>query len=605
MYVHARPGKWSLVGFFFFLAITALPLYAQLQIDVVYPKESQTVIAHDSTFIFGSTNNSNARVTINGLQVRMFPNGAFLGYVPITSGDFIFRCHAEAAADTVIALRHVFIPEVWQENKSDSVLIDTSYLFPATDIGLTQGDVLSVSFKGTPGMTASFSVPGLVEEGFMVASPPAMQAAWGELVFGSGEPIYPAALEGIYHGSYTIPPNAALDTALVYFYLRGPTGSAADTVVAPGRLTVEENLTPRVGVLTSEMTVARTGPGLGYQLFLPEGVKLILTGHEKGFFRARLTQSLDAWVPQESLRLLPAGSPQPGSVVSVVRSENRHRKVSIRIYLQEKLPFKVEQNLASSELLLSIYGAVSNTDWIRHDYEDDLIQDINWSQPDNDIYQLRIRLSGKQQWGFSAYYDGNALVLDVRKPPAKLSLKNMVVCLDPGHAPQDGAIGPTGIAEKNANLQLAKVLEKKLRKKGVVVFLTRRALHGAALSVRAKMATYLEADLFISLHYNALPDGIEPFENRGSSTYYYHQQSRPLAESIQTEMLKKLKLRNFGLYYDNLAVCRIQNMISVLVEPAFIMHPAEEMLITNKNFQKKTADAIVKGIERFLKNARD
>jgi N-acetylmuramoyl-L-alanine amidase len=101
-----------------------------------------------------------------------------------------------------------------------------------------------------------------------------------------------------------------------------------------------------------------------------------------------------------------------------------------------------------------------------------------------------------------------------------------------------------------------------------------------------------------------LPDGVDPDKNRGSSTYYFHPQSYPLAQSILRSMLKRLKLPNFGLFYDNLSVCRVTSMPSVLIEPAFLMHPLEEALILDSDFREKTAEAIVAGIEEFVRAAK-
>ena len=133
--------------------------------------------------------------------------------------------------------------------------------------------------------------------------------------------------------------------------------------------------------------------------------------------------------------------------------------------------------------------------------------------------------------------------------------------------------------------------------------MTREGSEGIALAARTKMADVAQADLFVSLHYNALPDGVNPYQNRGSSVYYFHPQSFPLARSILNMLLHRLQLPNYGLYYDNLSVCRLTSMPSVLIESAFIMHPVEEALILDPDFRDKAAEAIVEGIEEFLRTA--
>ncbi len=115
------------------------------------------------------------------------------------------------------------------------------------------------------------------------------------------------------------------------------------------------------------------------------------------------------------------------------------------------------------------------------------------------------------------------------------------------------------------------------------------------------MAEKWDADLLISIHNNALPDGINPFNNNGTSVYYYHPHSKPLAESIHKYLLKETGLPDHGLYYGNLVLTRPTSMPAVLVECAFMMIPEQEALLKTDKFQRKCAKAILKGIEEYLR----
>lgn len=559
--------------------------------------------ATDSTFIFGSVNRPSAKLFINELPVNLFPNGAFLAFLPISVGDFTFECRAVSAADTAVVLREVVISPYLTSTPRDTVAIDSSYLLPEENLELRSGDYVRVAFKGTPGLIATFTITGLVENAPMTERQPWKEFDWGEAVFGEGKPPTTAEIEGVYEGGYLIPQNVELNEADILFTLQGSDGHRVKAS-APGRLTVRHEFFPQIAETHSEHTVARTGPGLGYQLFFPAGIRLWITGKKGGYFRARLSGLEQVWLPESHLTLLPAGTAIPHSTVSVLRTESRPEKLRVKIYLQQKLPFKIEQTRTPSELIVTIYGATSDTDWIRFQREDALLRGIQWSQPAEGVYRLVIALANEQQWGFDPYYEGNDLIIEVKRPPRKLRLKNLLVCVDAGHGPDKGAVGPTRLTEKDANLQLALALKQKLEKKGARVFLTRKDPFGVALSARPKLATVVGADILISLHHNALPDGVNPFLNNGTSTYYYHIQSRPLAEAIHRRMLQKLKLPDFGLYYDNLTLCRPTQMPAILLEPAFIMHPEGESLIKTAEYKKKTAEAIVKGIEDFLKASK-
>ena len=122
-----------------------------------------------------------------------------------------------------------------------------------------------------------------------------------------------------------------------------------------------------------------------------------------------------------------------------------------------------------------------------------------------------------------------------------------------------------------------------------------------ALYERPIIANANEADLFLSIHNNALPDGVNPFENNGSSTYYYHPHSINLARNIQKELIKATGLGDYGLYHGNLAVNRPTQYPAVLIETAFMIIPEQEALLKTDKFRKKVAKAIAKGVEQFLK----
>ncbi|MCG8608230.1 N-acetylmuramoyl-L-alanine amidase [bacterium] len=598
--------KYWLLVFAFVLISFPPSVLGQLALDVVYPREGLTLTSKDSAFVFGSTNAPDAQVLVNGVSMVVYPNGAFLGMVPVFPGEFILDCQAITPYDTVSVPVTVMIPDYLTTTIGDSATIDSSYIFPQSDVELQPGDYLQVAVKATPGLQASFSISGLVQNVPMAESPAWKEFYSGESVFGENGNGHGSGPEiaGVYTGVIRLADNVKLDSAAIQFKINGTNGTAFD-IVAPGKLIVRHDEVPKIGALNSERTVARTGPRLGYQLFLPAGVKLWITGRRAGFYRARLTDEDHVWVPESNVDLLPSGTPIPSSEVQLVRTTSLPRKSRVKIFLQESLPFKIEQTSNPSKLVISIFGALSNTDWIRYDFGDPSIKLVKWLQPKDDVYQVVVELNHKQQWGYNPYYQGTDLVVDIKRPPEKLELKKLVICIDPGHGPDDGAVGPTRLTEKEANLQLALTLKQRLENKGARVFLTREADHGAALYVRPKLARFMEADILLSVHHNALPDGVNPFLNRGSSTYYYHEQSYPLAAAIQTRLLEKLKLNNFGLFYDNLALCRPPQMPAVLIESAFIMHPEEEAMINTYSYRQKAAEAIVQGIEDFLKASKE
>jgi N-acetylmuramoyl-L-alanine amidase len=207
-------------------------------------------------------------------------------------------------------------------------------------------------------------------------------------------------------------------------------------------------------------------------------------------------------------------------------------------------------------------------------------------------------------WGYDTWYEDRTLVLSIKKPPTEaISLRGFTIVVDPGHSADDGAVGPTGIKEKDANLWISKKLRESLQKRGAEVVLTRGGSEHLPLYERPAIAKQEKADLFISVHNNALPDGVNPWADHGISTYYYHPSSKALAEAVQGSMLAQIDLPNFGLYRGNFAVIRPTQYPAILVECAFMMIPEQEAALKTEAFQTRVAEAIAEGVEHWVKGA--
>ena len=590
------------------------PLAAQsLRLEVIYPKEDLTITARDSTFVFGNYAPATARVAINGVAAKQYSNQTFMAMAPVQTGRFIFRAVARvasaAAVDSLVVERRVYIPHFLITSPHTPLTIDTSYIFPENDLELEPGDLLGVVMKGSPKLRASFSIEGVRQTLPMAEQSPRMQSYWGEAVFGRGQPPRTKAVEGIYTGAFLLQAGDTVRNAAIRFALKDSVGNVLETF-APGKLSVVSKAVPRVVRLTSEMTVGRTAPGQAYQYFLPAGVKLRVTGSDGAFLRVRLLDGETMWIPRANCEAMPLGTLPPTSSVEVARTESFADRVRVKIFLGERLPFKIEQRTKPNRLEAVLYGVTSDTDWIRQDGLDPLLGDIRWSQERDEKYRLSLDLNQKQQWGYRAFYEESNLILEIKKTPTlpgwpNRPLKDLLVCIDPGHGPDLGGVGPSGSSESVTTPLLAQEVKTKLEARGARVILTRSGAEGITLGARPKFADVANADLFVSLHFNALPNGVNPFLNRGTSAYYFHPQSYGLANAILRQLLKNVKLPNFGLYYDNLAVCRVTSMPAVLLEPAFIMHPQEEMMILDPAFRQKVADAIVRGMEDFVRAAKE
>jgi N-acetylmuramoyl-L-alanine amidase len=172
--------------------------------------------------------------------------------------------------------------------------------------------------------------------------------------------------------------------------------------------------------------------------------------------------------------------------------------------------------------------------------------------------------------------------------------------VDPGHPPA-GATGPTGLIEAEANLAIGLRLADLLRAEGARVLLTRSDARPLELWPRVRFADSVDADVLISIHNNALPDGVNPFTNNGSSAFYNHPRALPLARAIQQRMVDRFGLRDLGVGRGDLALVRPTWMPAVLTEGLFLMVPEQEAALRNPIGQRQYALAVLEGLRAFLR----
>lgn len=603
-----KPSLWVII--FLLLAAIAAPALSKDRetteapfINVVYPLEGSSIGARDSTFIFGQVTPS-SELTINGYQVKVHKNGGYLAFLPIEPGDFVFHLEARNQLGVTTTDLHVKVPESLALPEGRLTITG---MLPSRDLTLTEGDILQVRFHGTPGCSAFFSIPGLRQGIPMVELPSREVPAWGEVFRERGEGIEEKS-SGIYSGVYCITKADSADSFRIRFGLvRGDSTSDSTKAV----VTIERYEVPRVVEFTGKKQVVRTGPERGYLLlYQPPGVRAEATGQIGDWVRLSLAPGVEAWAHRDSLEFLPQGTPIPESRITYVRTRKSETGVQVRVPLEQRLPYNVEQSINPQMLVLNIFGGLSDTDWIRYDSDDDIIDQIRWWQPQNRVYQIKVNLRQRKQWGYNIFYEGSTLVLQIKREPEfggalRSPVSGLTFMIDPGHSHDSGAIGPTGLKEKDVNLWIAHKLRKILERHGAAVYMTRYGHEHLGLYDRPEKAIDCNADILISVHNNALPDGVNPFVNNGTSTYYYHPQSYPLARAIQMRLVKNLGLPDHGLYYGNLVLTRPTQMLAVLVECAFMMIPEQEAMLRTNEFQRRCAESIYQGICDFLKSEGD
>jgi N-acetylmuramoyl-L-alanine amidase len=163
-------------------------------------------------------------------------------------------------------------------------------------------------------------------------------------------------------------------------------------------------------------------------------------------------------------------------------------------------------------------------------------------------------------------------------------------------------MGPTGLREAEANLAVALALRRLLEAAGARVVMTRLTDSPVELSPRVAFAERAGAELLVSIHNNALPDGINPFINSGTSVYYNQPRGVPLARAIQAALLRRLGLRDLGIGRGDLALVRGTWMPSVLTEGLFMSLPDQEAALRSPEGQRLYAQAVADGVRAYLQD---
>ncbi|MDN6626707.1 MAG: GW dipeptide domain-containing protein, partial [Pisciglobus halotolerans] len=188
----------------------------------------------------------------------------------------------------------------------------------------------------------------------------------------------------------------------------------------------------------------------------------------------------------------------------------------------------------------------------------------------------------------------------------KVSAIKKLVVVDAGHGGKDSGANRFGVYEKKLNMAVATKVERKLKQKGYEVVMTRKSDVFIGLNDRARMANNAKADLFVSIHTNAMGLGYDT-SARGIETYSWRKgNTRPhnpiksedpkrllnstkLSGSVQRSLLAKTNAYNRKTKTANFAVLRNTWMPAILAEMGFVDNAGERAKLQTNAYQEKLA----------------
>ena len=206
--------------------------------------------------------------------------------------------------------------------------------------------------------------------------------------------------------------------------------------------------------------------------------------------------------------------------------------------------------------------------------------------------------------------------------PFATSNYQKVIFLDPGHGGKDPGAQYLGLKEKDLTLQVSQQLKTKLESLGYTVIMSRSTdVFVDFVTERSKMSNETNADMFISIHFNATGHGLDSGED-GIQTYMYQptgnipsvinkkwhdnptrlKYSYKLGSYIHQSVLATTQAKDAGLLAKSFAVLRETNKPAVLLELGYMDDSKESQKIRTKEYQQKLVDGIAQGIQQYYNN---
>jgi len=234
--------------------------------------------------------------------------------------------------------------------------------------------------------------------------------------------------------------------------------------------------------------------------------------------------------------------------------------------------------------------------------------------------------------------------LDLNSPIIN-SKKRYLIYLDPGHGGSSPGATYGGVKEKHLVYKIARKVYKKLKARGYNVKMTRYKDKRLSLGARTRMANKANADLFVSIHANAIKNRKQMRKVRGLETYFLQpsrserakriaarenreilnskdkatrdvllnavftgpkiELSHILATSVQQSILERVRtkysIRDNGVSGGPFRVLVGAQMPAILVEVGYLSNPRERRRLLNSHYQNMIADGIVDGIIKYIK----
>lgn len=542
-------------------------------------------------FEFLGRTDPSASARINGDNAHVYGTGVFFDSVALAPGLNRIRLEARGPDGVGLAVYEERVERVEQAPRHALPLwIDERTVEPSDSLALLSDDIVRLSFSGSAGMEATAHI-GKIAIPFGRADGDGARASYKADLH----------LSRLKKG----PPHH------VEIQLRDPATRAQikHRIDTPIEVRDAHDF-PLVVTSRPESYVSwslgRARLGGPFVAEYPEGVVLQTNGRVGNRWRLHLGPHGHAYIGQRYADVAPAGTVIPGYFLTNLSVWSTDSTDVVTLPRPEPVPWVVRSDPAGRRIVVTLHGVQTTSTWLSHRSNLRVVDRVTWRQLDAETYEATIHLQSEHIWGYDVRPEGRSLAVTLRHPPIyeptdDKPLGGLTVAIEAGHGGNNagtGAIGLSGMFERDVNLATALVLGEMCEAAGADVIQMRHDEYGVPYMARRDSVRASGADVFLSIHANAAGGG---FLRAGGTSMFYHDPFwATLAESIYGRMLE-LGLGEFGAVGSfNYRPTRMSSVPSVLVEQAFMTHAEDEELLASDKGRRQIAQKVLAGLIDWL-----
>ena len=340
-------------------------------------------------------------------------------------------------------------------------------------------------------------------------------------------------------------------------------------------------------IVMKDNSILRNTPcdyGMNRISLLAKDTYLLVDGCAGNFYRVKLSPTRYGWIKKSDVAYDKYSDETAGGYFKQNSTYTTDDEIIYTAIFNKNLPYEVKTTAA--KVILNVFNVENREDGI---------YSVTFDKPAFVTY--------------SAYMRDGIFTLNIKNQDKFIKsnkLRGMNIVIDAGHGGNEtGSTGCLGTKEKDVNLKVAKMLKNNLKSLGANVEMTRKGDETVGLYDRVDFAKDNDAFIFVSIHFNAVPDGSDPIKSRGTSVYYYNPTAKDLAQAVQNGIVQKAQTKDNGIKTASFAVIRPTEYVGILVESAFMINPEDSVLYTDNRFLEQLAEGISDGIQQYVSNNID